>query len=632
MAKENQAIDYTNILEMERDGTITDSQREGLNIGRKRGDMGIPPPLLMDVPKPQKTPTAGELFSGTQLTHAPVDDGTASQTWRNALQGPTVAFGDEIEAGIRTAFGTIGDYQETKDKITSDIDQYRADHPKKALQGELAAGMVLLPFGGGAVAAEKVAGTAMSTIFGLGKKAAGVGALYGGMYGAGSSEAKLTEGELGKFVEDTSKGAMKGGAIGAGLGASIPAAAFILGSGFNALKGVVVRNETILHQLRLDPTNSRTIGYMLNAAKKRGFEYIPQVKAALKHGFEESVVALTHGADRIDQFAMRRMNSMIKRNLRSAVSRQSQRPSDILGETIAKRADFITDDVNKIGGQIDEVAKREFANTTVDLQGSIGNFKNNLAGTNLAVVDDAGNIAFPNGTDLADNPTAQGLIKKVMNRINDAKEMTGYEAHKLKQFIDDSINHEQKLTGAVDPKVNQALIGLRRELDGMLTMGSQKYKDTNTRYSNGIQARNNFYQAMGKNDLAGTEHYAGYLGSINSSINSKRDAAIDGVSRYISQYGNPAQQRSMRGHIPSQRAFLSEMSRMFGSEAIVRANPSSVGVVGAGQKIGEGALATAMGHPFYGTIKTAEGITGLFRTKQNAVTANNAMQRLLLRK
>lgn len=627
---EKPKVDYTNILERERDGLITDSQRKGLNLGRKRGDMGIPPPMLAELP--DAPPTAGERFSGTQLTHEPVEDGSASQTWRNALQGPTMAFGDELEAGIRTGFGTIGDYQETKAEINSEISQYQKDYPGRAAGAQAAASMVLLPFGGGTVAANKFAGTALNTMIGVGK-AGGVGAVYGGLYGAGSSEAKLTEGELGKFVEDTGEGAMFGGALGAGLGAAIPAGAFILGSGFNALRGVVVRNETILHQLRLDPTNSRTVGYMLNAAKKRGFEYIPQVKAALKHGWQESVVAMTHGADMVDQFAFRRMNNTLKKNIAVARRGQINKPSDVLGETVGKRIKFLAKDVEDTGKLIDPIAKKEFANTTVDLQGSVGNFNKYISENNLGVVDNAGNIAFPIGTDLADNAQASGLLKKVINRINGATEMNGYEAHKLKQFIDTAINYEHKLSGSVDPKVNAALTGLRKEIDGMLTMGSQKYKDINTRYSHGVQARNDFYQNMGKNDLAETKYYDAYLGSVSSKMDANRDASINGLAGYISKYADKQTQRTMRGDIPSQRAFLEEQTRLFGSSAVVREmQANSAGVVTAGQHVGEGLLAGAMGHPFYGVIKTTEGLFGMFKTPQNAKTAQNAMQRLLIRK
>ena len=75
---------------------------------------------------------------------------------RTALQGLTLGFGDEAEAGLRTGFGLLGDYDATVADIRSNIKDFRRENPATALGLELGGGLLT-----GGLGAARAAGTTL---------------------------------------------------------------------------------------------------------------------------------------------------------------------------------------------------------------------------------------------------------------------------------------------------------------------------------------------------------------------------------------------------------------------------------------------------------------------------------------
>ena len=61
---------------------------------------------------------------------------------RTGLQGLTLGFGDELEAGLRTGFGLLGDYDETVGDIRKNIKDFRRENPALALGLEVGGGLL----------------------------------------------------------------------------------------------------------------------------------------------------------------------------------------------------------------------------------------------------------------------------------------------------------------------------------------------------------------------------------------------------------------------------------------------------------------------------------------------------------
>lgn len=152
------------------------------------------------------------------------DDGYLANLARMAVgQGAALGFGDEIEAGLRTGFGLLGDYDETVKDVRDQIKGFRDENPATALAAEIGGGLLT-----GGVGGAKAAGTAFGrnviSKFGAPAFAAGIGAGEGAVAGIGAGE---TAGER-------AVGGAIGGTIGGVAGAAVPA---LVGAG----KGVVNR-------------------------------------------------------------------------------------------------------------------------------------------------------------------------------------------------------------------------------------------------------------------------------------------------------------------------------------------------------------------------------------------------------
>jgi len=148
---------------------------------------------------------------------------TLKDVGRFALgQGLALGFGDEIEAGLTSAF-TDESYSDAVNRIRGEMDAYRKDNAGKALAMELGGGLLTGGIGAGRAAAGAAARGAMGAI----KSGALTGAGIGGVAGFGSGR-------------DTLENRLTNAAIGAGaggvLGAALPAAGGAIKSGVNRLR------------------------------------------------------------------------------------------------------------------------------------------------------------------------------------------------------------------------------------------------------------------------------------------------------------------------------------------------------------------------------------------------------------
>lgn len=169
-----------------------------------------------------------------EAAKAPKDDGTSlKDVARFTLgQGAALGFGDEIEAGLTSAF-TDETYDQAVNRIRKEMDDYRANNAGKALSMELAGGLLTaIPTGGAGLAAAAgrtaaIAG-ARAALGQVAKQGAKQGAILGGVAGFGSGRDTL---------ENRLTNAAIGTGAGATLGAALPAIGNVAKGGINRLRG-----------------------------------------------------------------------------------------------------------------------------------------------------------------------------------------------------------------------------------------------------------------------------------------------------------------------------------------------------------------------------------------------------------
>lgn len=153
------------------------------------------------------------ILAAPDATDVSLEDATGPQGWdyvkglgREIGQGAALGFGDELEAGLRTGFGRLGDYRATRDRIRRSQEDFERANRGVTFLANLAGGLMVPGMGGAAAAgrAARVVGTPLA------RAAAGaaMGAGYGALAGAGAAPE----------LQDIPSHALVGAGVGAAAG------------------------------------------------------------------------------------------------------------------------------------------------------------------------------------------------------------------------------------------------------------------------------------------------------------------------------------------------------------------------------------------------------------------------------
>jgi hypothetical protein len=137
-------------------------------------------------------------------------EGTFGDRFRELSAGLTFEFGDEIEAGFKTGFGTNGDYKTKRDEIRAEMAKFRDNNRGEALGWNIAGSLptALIPGLGMARAAQgasRLAKVGQGALLGAGE---------GALAGLGASDAE----SAGQMALDTGVGMGFGAGVGGSLG------------------------------------------------------------------------------------------------------------------------------------------------------------------------------------------------------------------------------------------------------------------------------------------------------------------------------------------------------------------------------------------------------------------------------
>lgn len=149
----------------------------------------------------------------SELGPAPQPVGPIKGGARELFGGLTFEFEDEIEAGLRTGLGQLGDYEKTRDKIRAERAQFQRDNPFAAgalnVTGAVAPTVAAMVLSGGAAAP-----AAIPSLAARAARGAAAGAGTGALAGAGMAQE----------MEDIPANAALTGGIGGVLGGAAPVA------------------------------------------------------------------------------------------------------------------------------------------------------------------------------------------------------------------------------------------------------------------------------------------------------------------------------------------------------------------------------------------------------------------------
>jgi hypothetical protein len=494
------------------------------------------------------------------------DDGYAANLARTALgQGALLGFGDEVEAGLRTGFGLLGDYDKTVADVRDQLKDFRDENPMTALAAEIGGGLVTGGLGGaraaGTAVGRKVLEKAGTTGF-----AAGIGATEGAIAGIGSGEDAASR----------AAGGLVGLGLGGGLGAAAPAAIGAVKSGVNRLRSGVsekaAQNTADLKALQaLEEANTtpEAVQAALNEQASMGVAdaMIPDVAG-------EATRRLARGATTVS-------------------GEGGDIATKALDERAANLGDEIANDVGSIlGGNksaaeaLDEIATRQSANAGSDYDAA---FNVDGAPVTVEVTDDlkrlfslpafdeaveqARNLAKFDGVDM---PSATQLIKGEKLDNLSLKEM-----HYIKMGLDEvmGLGKRGQSKTSIGRGVERGLKGARADfikilddaapkVDGVSTYQTARNKFAgDARLREAIEDGEGFFKmkpdeleskVRGMSDSEKEAFRIGVAQAVRNSVDSTADMADAG--RKI--FGNKKQRKLLKSAFPDEASFNQFEKRM----------------------------------------------------------------------
>jgi hypothetical protein len=240
------------------------------------------------------------------------------------------------------------------------------------------------------------------------------------------------------------------------------------------------------------------------------------------------------------------------------------RTTDVAGQSVLKRYKAIREANAKAGRSIDRYARQNLKNQYVDFDQPVNNFMSELSDMGIRQRDDL-SLDFA-GSDIEGLAGVEGFLNRIVNRMKSPRDMTAYEVHMLKKFIDEQVSYG-KLQEGLAGRAESVVKNLRRNLDNILDENFAGYNTANTRYAETINAMNEFQDLMGRKidfDSPSAPTAVGTkLRGLGSNIQN-RGRLLDSL-RELQTLGNRYGQ--FDDDVINQAAFTMDLDRVFGTKA-----------------------------------------------------------------
>ena len=298
----------------------------------------------------------------------------------------------------------------------------------------------------------------------------------------------------------------------------------------------------------------------------------PIAKETIKQGFNDGIVQAVKTVDRHNAKKMLDMINISEKGKKNAVYGSENRPTDVIGDSLAQNIQFAKRINREAGSEIDKAAKA-LEGKPVDVTVPVDSFVTDLADKVKVKIgtDQSGKVrADFRGSDIEGKMYApeQRLITMIVDRMANTKAPDAYDVHRLKRAIDQTVVYGKSNSKALWPDVENSVKSLRKNLDSTLDENFESYNKANTKYSDTIQELDNFQKTAGnKIDLfgEGADKQLGILSRrLLSNVQSRQELAnsIKSLQEVNRKYGNKTPD-----DIVAQITFANELDNMFGPAA-----------------------------------------------------------------
>jgi hypothetical protein len=390
------------------------------------------------------------------------------------------------------------------------------------------------------------------------------GAITGGAIGAGTgaSQALQEDKTLGGIVRDTLVGGALGGVTGGILGS-------VTGGVSGAIKGRKLRNEILNKQIEL---GEKEITKTYTPVQQKA------IKLAEQQGFDKQDIDFMMSMKPQDKIKAQKMVELAEKTLKD--KRSLERPIDVVGDSMLDRVKFIQAQNSKAGKGVDLTAKAlkgQKIDTTPVREKA------------LSLLEDAGVYANPNGTPNWSksifNKTPE-LKNKIMKTLSDlpAGEMDAYDLHNFKKSIDEVVNYGVKGEGLKGKSAN-ILKAVRNSADEILDANFADYNKANTDYKATRDVLDIANDLFGKKAGLSKERGGQLLRSVYSNNASRQRvmSLVEQLDKVAKQYGG-----KFDDNLLDQTLFTELLEDVYGTQATTSLQGQVARAVKGTQKVIEG--------------------------------------------
>jgi len=236
-----------------------------------------------------------------------------------------------------------------------------------------------------------------------------------------------------------------------------------------------------------------------NEAIRIGAPKIKKDKLAIetiKQGFDDGVIAALKGSTPIAKKKMLAMVGTMKKVKQNKLFGMENRPSDIAGDSLMERVNFVYKENRQAGRDLEKEA-RSLRGQPVEFNTAVDSFIRDMEDMGVTL---EGTSFKPNfrGSDIEGSAGAENVISRVVERMaKNFKDPDAYELHRLKKYIDEQVTFG-KTTEGLTGKSERVLKKLRANIDGILDKNFPEYDRVNTIYADTINAIDSFQSDAGR--------------------------------------------------------------------------------------------------------------------------------------
>ena len=253
-------------------------------------------------------------------------------------------------------------------------------------------------------------------------------------------------------------------------------------------RGINIEEDRILRET-MSPTQLAELGY--KPVKDT------LAKNVIAQGFDESLISRLKTFKPSDRKEALKMVDIVRKGMSDKMFRENNRPSDIVGGSLAKRVDYLFDRKKQagkaLGKAIDKIADQPIPMESI--QAFTNTIRDGLAQRGVTLNPD---LSLDFGDRMIPDADKRQLIK-IMDNIKNRRAGNAKTAHELKQDINKQVDYDSGLlTDKPSGDFDSVLKGAANELNQGLRAISEDYAIANDIYSKAIRPLMDLQKEAGK--------------------------------------------------------------------------------------------------------------------------------------